>query len=345
MASRDDAKRAWEKATENFQEKRPTRIVYVGDGRGMSASNVNVPGRSDYIYVRESLGANRFAQVLNRAAVQPMFNLPVIVGYKDDEPQEEQVLGVHYAGLGQGTPGTSLTTVGPHHVSHQFGGGDEVYIDSRLFLPGLVQPTDPPSMQVRIKTFTYYYNGWKQFSEAASVDLTAYKPGGGDSLFLLIALDPTTDTIVYRQGNSYNPVFTTTSFANMPAPSGDEIPLGAILLKASTGVIDWNSGGTDNIYDARLFVTPVFGKIINRLTQLEGVTGNDPNLPSAGVGGLPTDIIDNTLNGLADVDTNGATNTQALAYQQSTNRWIPQTISAGGASDVHEVRRYAYLLG
>ena len=289
MASRDDAKRAWEKATENFQEKRKTRIVYVGDGRGMASSNINVSGRDDYIYVRESLGSNRFSQILNRAAVQPAFNLPIIVGYKDDEPQDEQVLGVHFAGLGQGTLGTSLTTVGTHHAAHQFGGGDEVYIDSRSFIPGLVQPTSPVSMKVKIKTFTYYYSSWRQFSEANSVDLSIYKPSATNQIvYVLIALDPTANIIVYRPSVPYSIITFTgiiSDFNNIPAPSGDEIPLGTVLLLSTTALIDWNSSGTNNIYDVRLFAAPALGKILDRLNQLEGYTGNDPDLPTLGAAG------------------------------------------------------------
>src|SRR5690606_19278450 len=102
-----------------------------------AASNSYVPGAPDHVWARDSLNDLRPFAVLNRAGVQPAFNLPVYVGTRDEEPGIQQVVAVNYAALSASTTvGASVTPVGPHRHQHEWGGGDEVFIDGLQFRPG-----------------------------------------------------------------------------------------------------------------------------------------------------------------------------------------------------------------
>lgn len=282
MAALDKARRKLKSLLESFQEKRPVRVVYMGDGRGTAENNIRVPGFPDHVFVRESLGDRRFFQVLNRGKVQPMFNLPVITGYTEDEPESEQVLGLHYGGLGQGTTGTNLSNVGPHRGQHQFRGGDEIYIDSRLLLPGLVYPTSPASMSVIVGEFLYYYSSWNRFPSTTSKSLLEYLPTA-PGRYVLIAFDPVSGSLVYRPGDEFALIGFGLNFAFIPAPSGDEYPLGIIVLTPSTTTVNWDAT-TNNLADGRLHLQPAPLSILSRLAQLESLSGNIPTLPCVGVG-------------------------------------------------------------
>src|SRR3990167_8997385 len=284
MTTLDEARNAWKRATQKYQEKFPSRTAIMGDGRGLATSNLFVPNRSNYIFARDNYDSHQFFQILNRAKVNARIDLPVILGYTEEEPQEEQVLSIHYDGLGAGMSASNIgSTLGPHHLQHQFRGGDEVFIDSRMFLTGLVHPTSPLSMTVTIEAFPYFYDKWRQYAGGTSANFNQWKPSGMDMVFVMVALDPTTQTIVYRpgfpfvQGSVANADFFTLGL--IPGPSGNEFPLAYIKLTSSTTAIDW-TGLTDNIGDARLFVQPPLVNILDRLRQLEGLSESEPSLPA-----------------------------------------------------------------
>src|SRR3990167_9103562 len=294
MTTLDEARNAWKRATQKYQEKFPSRTAIMGDGRGLATSNLFVPNRSNYIFARDNYDSHQFFQILNRAKVNARIDLPVILGYTEEEPQEEQVLSIHYDGLGAGMSASNIgSTLGPHHLQHQFRGGDEVFIDSRMFLTGLVHPTSPLSMTVTIEAFPYFYDKWRQYAGGTSANFNQWKPSGMDMVFVMVALDPTTQTIVYRpgfpfvQGSVANADFFTLGL--IPGPSGNEFPLAYIKLTSSTTAIDW-TGLTDNIGDARLFVQPPLVNILDRLRQLEGLSESEPSLPALLVANNTVDI-------------------------------------------------------
>ena len=164
MAKKEDAVKHWQDIKNRLQERRPVRFALTGDGRGNATSNLIVPANDNYYYARELSDNTRYFPVLNRGKVGPYINLPVVIGYDDIEPEREQILGINYDALPDGFSASRIYTIGIHAYQHMFGGGDEVYIDSRLFLPGLVSPTNPPSMQVDIKPFVYFYNDWNRYT-------------------------------------------------------------------------------------------------------------------------------------------------------------------------------------
>ena len=286
MTTLSDARRAYREALEKYQERTPSRVAVLGDGRGTASSNVLVPGRPDYVYARDDVTSTRFFQVLNQGAVQPAANLPVYVGYPfptGTGSDEEQVIRINYSGLGDISSGT-VPPVGPHHQQHEFRGGDDILLDSRQFLPGLVHPTDPVSMQVQVESFIYFWDTWRRWEITRSKDLTEYLPSSGYILWVMIALDPETGQLVYRPGvpfatGSQDVILGT--FTPVPAPAGNELPLGYVRLASTTTTIDWTSSA-DNIGDARLWVNPPMLHILDRIEQLEGISGNPPDLMMMG---------------------------------------------------------------
>ena len=287
MTTLAEARRIYREAMAQYQERIPRRTALLGDGRGTAASNVLVPGRDDYVFARDDVNSTRFFQVLNQGAVQPAANLPVYIGFplpgSSKTRDEEQVLGINYSGLGTIASGT-IPPVGPHHQQHEFRGGDDILLDSRQFLSGLVHPTDPISMKVQVETFIYFYDTWQRWEIGTSKDLTEYIPSSGKIIYVLIALDPEIGQLVYRPGVPYSTgaqEIILGTFTPVPAPAGNELPLGYIRLLSTTTTIDWTSSG-DNIGDARLWVNPPMLHILDRIEQLEGLSGNPPDMMMMG---------------------------------------------------------------
>ena len=346
MTTLAEARRIYREAMAQYQERIPRRTALLGDGRGTAASNVLVPGRDDYVFARDDVNSTRFFQVLNQGAVQPAANLPVYIGFplpgSSKTRDEEQVLGINYSGLGTIASGT-IPPVGPHHQQHEFRGGDDILLDSRQFLTGLIHPTDPTTMTVQVESFIYFYNTWRRWEIGTSKDLTEYLPSSGYIRFVLIALDPEIGQLVYRPGvpfatGSQDIILGT--FTPIPAPAGNELPLGYIRLLSTTTSIDWTSSA-DNIADARLWVNPPMLNVLDRIKQLEGLSGNPPNLAMTGAAEDRVEDIDKTINGLTDVDSTGVTDGQGLVFQTSTGRWIPG-IAGGGVGGTGTATRIAY---
>ena len=335
MTTIADAGRALKNLLGVYQERRPTRTAVLGDGRGFATSNLFVPGMDSYVWARESYNSNSFFPVLNRASFGNAIDAPVFIGYSEAEPNIEQVLGIHYSGLGT-ISASGLTSVGVHHRQHQFRGADEVHIDSRLLLPGQVHPTNPPSMTVVVEAFNYFWNGWNRFAQTTTSNLSQYKPGIAYGIYVLIALDPETSSLAYHAGIPFllglNWAVTSAdvSLTNAPAGAGHELPLGFVFLTSNTTAINWTTA-QDNIVDARPHNLPNLQYVNDRLRQLEGYTGNEPNLATTGAAASTVDAYDKTLGGLTNVNTTGASDGDALTFDNPTARWLPKAGGTGGA--------------
>ncbi len=312
----------------------PYRYAILGDGRGQSGSNLYAPGASDLLLARDNVASTRFYPVLNRSAVTPAFDLPIVIGYRFDEPRQEQIIGVHTGGLGLNGL-SAIGVLGPHHHQHEFGGGDEVFSDGLLLKPGLITPTSPVSMSVQILSFVYFWDTWRQWETAVSASLTQYRPPSGFSMYLLIVLDPQTRSLVYRPGNPYSsgfsPFNTNSDFSRIPQVAGNEIPIGFVGMDSSTTYIDWTNPHS-NIGDARLHVGSPMLNVLDRLRQLEGYSGNEPSIASTGAGASTVDEVNHRLGGLTDVVTAGATDGQAILFNQARNQWLPGTVSGSSGS-------------
>lgn len=285
-ATLEEARGAFRNSTKDFKINKPTRIAFMGDGRGLAASNLIVPNEPTSIYVRSTLETKQHFTVTN-SNVTPEFNKPVILGYTDHDPTQEQVLAVHDASIkfmGSAASRFSSST-NNHRVQHQWGGADVVFADQRQLLPGLCTPTNPPGMTVQLNAFVYFYGTWDRFPGEVSADFTQWKPAS-DSRYILVSFNPTSQLVEYTLGEEFETgglgeIFG--RFGFIPAVPGDSYPLGAILLTSTTTIIDWNAASTDNLMDVRLIISPSLQEILNRLDALEDnlavETGNDPQVP------------------------------------------------------------------
>ncbi len=257
MTTIEEAREHWKKVQSKFKENKGLRFAWTGDGLGTATSNFYYYDRQEYIWARE--GDNRPFPVLNRGKVQPAVNMPIVIGFGETEPNNEQVLDINWGALPAGTGGSAIYNIGSHHQQHEWRGGDEVFIDSRQFLPGMVGPTNPPSMKVIVKPFTYYTDRWRRFTEETSIDLTSEIPASGSGKLLLVAFDLDDDEVDYISGDEFAvgretwEVFTSASGIPLhtPKPQPRHMPLGALFMSSSTTKFDWDTL-TDNIYDNRL---------------------------------------------------------------------------------------------
>lgn len=256
MATKEEAKQHWKRVSKKYKLDHGTRIAWTGDGQGTAGSNFFWPPDNRYIWARESPSGDRPFPVLNRGRVAPAVNVPIILGFEDTAP-EEQVLGVAREALPADVSASRNWEIGAHHGQHEWNGGDEVFIDSRQFLPGLVHPTSPDSMAVRVKPFTYFYGKWKRFGGSTTVDFSGSAPSGANYKYVLISLDPGNGNLYYEGGESRaltpgDPIDIQdrNTLASIPAPRSNDIPLGALYLTASTTALGWNN--VDNLLDTRL---------------------------------------------------------------------------------------------
>jgi len=300
MATREEARSAVRLTLDRYERSPARRYAYMGDGRGHAASNLIVQDNPAYVYVRNKLDSTDFFVVRMNRNVRPAFNIPVEI--HSLENGQMRIFDVADTFLDQQTSASSISGVAPHHPQHEFGGGDEVFIDERLFKPGLVQPTDPASMSVKVFSFIYYYNDWQRYAGATTDDFSQYKPAIGNR-YILIALDQDTNDLIVVPGDrfiagSWDTLLTTISgFNYIPSPPGDAIPLAAILLTSSTTKIDWNSNGVDNLLSMRIMLSSPNKNMLDRIRQLEGLSGNPPNLA---VMGAATDTVDENIARLVD---------------------------------------------
>jgi hypothetical protein len=312
MATLEEARAAWNTKFSQFKQVKPVRVAFLGDGLGQATSNIYVANETGYLWARESPDGSKPFKVLNRQAdLNPAFNLPVLIGYPEDQPDVEQILGTHYGGVNvrAGTDNTPFGGVTNHHTQHEWGGGDEVFIDSYQILPGLVKPTSPASMKVVVNRVHHYAKGgWKMFDGITTESLAKYLPES-DYKYVLICLDPATNQITYRPGNVFSPDVSIdsiisnrskTTFRHIPSPPADEMPLAAVLLEPDTTTIDWNPNGVNNLIPMRLMFGTPERDIIDRLDRLDAIV-SPGGVPSKGAG---QGAVTNALPGLIDASVN-----------------------------------------
>lgn len=301
MATREAARSAIQRTLGAYQEKNQTRVAYLGDGRGRAASNLIVNENKAYVFARDEMTSQDFFPVLNQNRVRPAFNLPVVIGKDQTDPEVWQIISIHYASLDFSDDASVIGGIGPHHTQHEFGGGDEVFVDGRLFKPGLLQPTYPATMQARVLSFPYYEEEWKRFSGSLTLNFTQFVPTGACAVWVTVSLDPGTGSLTYAEGpvhgaagaaGTYSwadyilgtlPSGSSNSFDLIPAPAATHIPIGSVLLSASTTAIDWNINDIDDVFDSRRHLTAPPRKLYERVRAIENSTGHDADMPVMGV--------------------------------------------------------------
>jgi hypothetical protein len=218
---------------------------------------VNVPERSNYVYVKMRDNQNEVIQAFNNT-VATSYDLPVILRR---EGTRYSVLGVNTARY-QNTWNVVAPYLPNHGNTHSFsdsGGGDISWIFPRQFMPALVYPT---SVTTGTNLFVGGYNlltssnVWKYIGNTGTPDLLSYKPTGSmQSQMVLIYLDTITGNpgVLTSTGSYLYNYITGTSqvLPYVPAPSlpSSQIPLAGVRLDTGTMAISW-----DNLYDLRQWI-------------------------------------------------------------------------------------------
>ena len=230
------------------KETKPTRFKAVmGDGAG----NVIVETTPNYVFVRHS-GRGRVDRVLC-TRVSPRNNLPVIVGYSLERPDEMQVLEVDWMEMEE--YGGYYSYMPRHHFQHEllneYGGDDVVWVRTQQFMYLLVQVTDPVSEYLDVQSGVYkYYGEICIYSGGQTGDITAYAPGAGAAIMLLISLNAASGTLSYTESEEFS-MGIPASFRIQRIPDAPEghIPLAAVYCPNGMTEVDWNV-----LYDLRTFL-------------------------------------------------------------------------------------------
>ncbi len=195
----------------------------MGDGNGnIDVDVVNQPGQ---VYIR--VGDGDLGQAFNNR-VPRADNLAIDVGYDPiTDPQRRifQVLNVRmadYAGAGN----TPFPNVGPHHETHEFGGGDDTYISWRRLMGFRVGR--PAGFVITIDQGNIIRAGAWLAVLAQTIDLTASKPAlSTQARYVLITLDSA------GVASSTNGALVATALLDIsdcPVPAAGEIPLAAVRM-------------------------------------------------------------------------------------------------------------------
>ncbi len=195
----------------------------MGDGNGnIDVDVVNQPGQ---VFIR--VGDGDLGQAFNNR-VPRADNLAIDVGYDPiTDPQRRifQVLNVRmadYAGAGN----TPFPNVGPHHETHEYGGGDDTYISWRRLMGFRVGR--PAGFVVTIDQGNIIRAGAWLAVLSQTIDLTASKPAlSTQARYVLITLDSagvasSTDGALVAVG--------ALDISDCPVPADGEIPLAAVRL-------------------------------------------------------------------------------------------------------------------
>lgn len=304
MATLDDAKSAWNQTKRGFRKNTPTRTAFLGNGGGYAASNIVVAGNPSMFYARERLSDKAYFVVPNyNSNVNPKFNLPVVLGYDQTNPGIEQILGVDMSAFPYQSAASVLGGLAPHHAQHEFGGGDEVFIDAELIKIGLFTPDNPPTLGGYVQPFYYSSKttGLQVFGGSRLDSISSYIPAtSGTTRMVSITLNPDSGSLVYRASAEFSAnisgsatleellagggsVLIPGGSATLPKVPGGEIPIATFALTSTTASLNW-SATNSNYYHSRLFLGKVDTDIYSRLDTIETKVGVSP-LPRLGAGG------------------------------------------------------------
>lgn len=293
---------------EEFETRQERRIVYLGDGRGNATSNLTVSANPSYVFARDSLGdAEHFFPVKLNRTIRPAFNLPVWVGKRSTDVYE-RILDIVEEFADFQEAASSISGLSPHRTQHEFGGGDEVFVDSQLIKEGLLKPRNPATSVVDVFGF-YYFSAstWKYFSGSQINNMLDFVPTSA-SVYITVSLDTTTGSLTLTQGENF--LLSNNTFAGLvssigagdgfrflPTPPRRNIPVGSVLLNSATTAFDWNqNGGLNNVFPIRMLITPTDSSNENKFDDIYSKI-NRTTLPTLGAANSQPDQEFNCIDG------------------------------------------------
>lgn len=218
-----ELRRAFDSATDAAY-RRSIRKAKLGDGN----NNLRVSGRPGYVYARfgdASVGQVRCTKVM------PVYGLDVNVRRGVDGIMEVVEIDHDLAmAFTDGRP----ANVGPHAAYHSRLGPDALYIEGLQFRPLLTRPATTPGLTVYIEAYAYRYNGFNKYFSGGEVDLTSYVPStSGQHTFVIVSLDPATNTPVVTPGTTTTPFVPSTTSIPFTGSDVAGIQTGSLMRSAA----------------------------------------------------------------------------------------------------------------
>jgi hypothetical protein len=190
MANRNDISKAMQNLVSPFARNPKGWFGIVGDGSGNVYPDVNDPFT---IYVTD-LSGQTFKIFNQRAPAQ--LGSYVMVGYDPSMPRLEQVLSLFNT---WGSPGAfGLPT---HHLTHEWGGADTVFLRGEAFTPGLMTCNNGfilscyPTI-IGTSTGGIVFFDLKSDGTVQTLDMTSHLPTTGAQLFAVCIKDDGTLAVV-----------------------------------------------------------------------------------------------------------------------------------------------------
>jgi hypothetical protein len=224
---------------------------------GLGNGTVSVPSQPGQVYIRVGNQENYGTAYNDR--VPNTDNLPVYVGYDpitDPGRRLFQVLSIRQSSY-VGSGSTPIPSVGPHHTTHEFGGGDDVYTDWRRLMglrvgrPGL--PGTPTAFVVTVDPGCLYRAGaWMAAPVGLNTADLTVQHGllfGTQAQWVLISLDPT-GAISVLPVVPPKASLALLLISDIPTPPAGNIPLAAVRIYASQTAIG-DAPSAPDIYDLR----------------------------------------------------------------------------------------------
>lgn len=237
----------------------------MGDGNG----NITVAALPGFVYYRVNEDESPGIVFNNRCPLRD--NLPIYVGYDpitDPDRRIFQCLGtrdIDYAEAGY----TPVPQVPPHHETHQYGGGDDVYVEWRRIM-GL-RIGRPVGFVVTLDPGVIIRAGAHQFIPTQTYDLTASVPGAG-ARYVLMYLN-SAGTLSITNGAIKASVAALT-LADCPVASGaGDYELAAVRLYHGQTTIS-DTPANQDIWDLRYPQSGVWSS--GNAWSLTGNTGTVP---------------------------------------------------------------------
>ncbi len=284
-------------------------------------------GRPNFVYVRIGPEGNLATSMARNLGVPLKAHLPVRMRIEDG------VLVIHSAdyagGLDSFQNGASTTyNVGRH--THALGSGLEYAVEAMRLAPGRVQWLQ--DLEVTIFPFRYFYSGAWETWEGGTIDLTAYKPAAGKWAWVLVGVDPATNTAVAAKGADQNTQGALTVGLIDAISFGPYIPCAAAQVSEADTVLSALSrwvdahgwlGGTLHDLDHHgdvIITTPADNEVL----AYDNASGDWIN-QTAAEAGLAVAGHTHALDDLGDVVVTTPADNEVLAYDNGTSTWINQT--------------------
>ncbi len=216
-----------------------------------SSTDPGVTGKLAFIWAKQNGRSGGIFQVFN-PHVQRRVGLPILVGPSPQRPNRLMVLGVDWQTLAahpdygggdyEGDP--YLANHAPSHEQPDFSpGGDAVNVYPRAFTQ-LKTTGGTSGLTVDVAAYRYSYNlTTVDYDGETAISISTHQPAAGAHLFVLVYLDPVTNTAASTAGDAT----ALTVEATKPASPAGTITSAYILLNgAATSITE------KMIYDGRM---------------------------------------------------------------------------------------------